>query len=636
MRDGRVAAFSGTWHRRQELLLSVALVLLACALIVSLFPDAFGPSLSPRYIDEWVYVGMGDDFWSTTLEDYKLSRFTWLLPLALTERFLPVVSGYLALQAACLAVGGVSALFFLRRIVRPPLALGASIFAVLCWSVVAVGGATYHNTIALPLVATSIFAVVWAADRGSLGGWIFAGAILALLVHANLLALFMTPYFVVLYLGWLWARRRPMLISWSKTVGGLIGGSVGVTILLGFVAMACGQSFLFWWTGLQTAVGASTAQGTWYLPLFGPWLAHATYLFLPAIAALGSLVFLIGGWTRARVPRSPVVPVAVGFLVLASTWVLLQAIGVLALQPDYFAIQLQYPALIAIASLLGCRSLTPLAASDARQPRRGGESTSRLLLVGLSVAALIIGLLLWRFEFVPVAWFDPSMIWALVAVAGLAVGLASWLPDGRAAWALLPAAGLVIVALVLTTPADRSAAFVANCRGSGIAALPVVRAARGAIADQAVRAATRGGQVAVVVSGSILQASQADADRIRAAAPFDYLTGPADDKARCVRGIGTALPSAVVNTIYAQWGNVWFVPIAKGASGAEAIAHQWDLAGLAAGDYPALVIAPSAAEAARLEGQFLAHMPPGSRAERVKYEEPPYALYLSTLHLPSA
>lgn len=613
-------------RRRRGLLASLVAVVLAAAVVVALFPDSFAPDLG--YIDEWIYVGLGHDYWTTVLENYKHSRLTWLLPLALTTRFLPPVSGFLALQAGCLALGAGSAVLLLRRVVSPALAAAAGVVAVLTWSFVAVGGAAYHNTIALPLVATVCLAIVWAIDRRTLSGWIVAGAIAGLMVHANLLTLFMVPYLVAVYALWAWTRNQLGRRGVAQAVLGLLLGAVGLTIVFGLISVVTGQAFFFWWTGLRTAVASSTGQGAWYLPLFGSWLGEARYLFMPAIAALGSGVLLLGGWVRGGLPRSRAVVFPVAFLILAAVWVLLQAIGVLALQPDYFAIQLQYPSLIAVVSLLGCRDLRPIARPAYHTAKGSSDSPWLILTTGLVISAALILLFLWSPEFVPLGWVESGGFWVTVALAGLAVGLAAWLPAGRAGLAAFAAGALVLFALVLATQGqNRTATYLLSCRGTKVAALPVVDALHEVIADRVAFAAAHGRETAVVVSGSTISASSADAERIRETGPFDYLDETVG--ATCVQGLGSALPSAVAQGLYSQW-PAWFVPVRKGTSGLAAVGTQWDISREGRGAWSVVLMAPTRTELDRLIREFSESAPDDSSFDVHHYVASPYQVWLAT------
>jgi hypothetical protein len=619
-RPQRLPGRAGLWA-------SCAVILIAVAATVSIFSDAFVPDLG--YVDEWVYVGMAEDYWLTELSNYKHSRLTWLLPLAAIARLWPTIDGYLALQAASLALGALSALALLRRIVSPSYALAAGIFAVMSWSFAAVGGATYHNTLALPLVATMAFALVWAADRGDLKGWMVAGGVGALLVHANLLAGFMLLYFVAVLALWQWAKRRKMSMrAVGLALSGLLGGAVAMTVMLGFASLATGQTFLFWWTGLETAVVASTSQGAWYLPVFGDWLAQARYLYLPVIAFIAALVLGAAVVTRKSLPHSTAAVFPAAFLVLALSWVGLHAVGVLALQPDYFAIQLQYPALLAIFSLLGCRSLDPLgqAIGSSPGPPRP-ESLVRVLVTGLGAVAALLVVLLWRLDVIPFEWFGSEGLWTIVVLSGLAVGCAAWVPRGRAWLGIAPAGILLVLSLAVTTPGQRAFAYVEECWGSKAAALDVVRDARNVVADVSARNRAAGRSTAVVVSGSSYLLSPEDDAALRQRTPFAYMDGT--DVARCWSGWGLTIPIAVVNTIYAQWPETWFVPVPSGQLALSAIAVNWDTSRPAREGWSPVIIAPSEAEVQRLVREMRVDAPEGARYRIEKYAHSPFEAWVA-------
>ena len=281
-----------SWWRRLTSAWSLAILalVLMAGVIVALFADVFLPAVT--WLDEWVYFGLGQDFWHVPLDAYKHSRLTWLLPLALVERILPVVPGLLALQAACLALGAVSVACALRRIVSGHLAIVMAVLTLFAWPVLASGGALYHNAIAGPLVATMIWTLLVAVDRRSWLAWGVAGAVFALTVHSNINTVFMVPSVLVLTGLGLWAVGHLSRGAVGRALAGLGVGALGATVMLGAVSFSLGQDFLFWRTGLQKALDQSSALESWYWPLWSGWLGDATYLILPVVAASAGAVFL--------------------------------------------------------------------------------------------------------------------------------------------------------------------------------------------------------------------------------------------------------------------------------------------------------------------------------------------------------
>lgn len=630
------------WRRRAGLVSSFAAVVIVALATVLIFLDQFFPSLD--WLDEWIYFGLGHDYWSVPIDNYKGSRLTWLFPLAVVHYLFPPIAGQVLLQWLCLTLGGLSALLLLRRLVHPLLAVVVSVIAVSSWALRAVGGADYHNTIAVPLVATMMLALVWAAESTRLRRWFWAGVIAGLAIHANLLNLFMVPFFFLLIA--LYWRARGQTMSWAvvgRALGGLLTGIVGVTLVMGSVALASGQAFLFWWIGLKTAITASTAQGAWYVSAFDLtyWSSVRPYLFAPMAAAIGGIVYLVGVVTSGRLPASRQAAFILSFLVLAGLWLALHIIGVLALIPDYFAIQLQYPALIALACLVATADLHPLALGSARDfPDRVRLRGAWLGLIGVvSGATLIVGLI-WRYEWLASTpgLSSPTSVYVLIVLTGLAAGLAAWLPGGRARlWSTVPIVSIGVL-LVMSAPSSYgsggfSREWLGACWGSNARANDLISQTRGLLArwDRESGASP----IPVVIDQGQLISSFGDAQaRLQEASPQAFLATDDPRASHCAESAGLLIPRALyAATSYTHPDLAW-IPVDGPAGLGPNLAEQGFTHELLADGRPLVLIASTQRDLDALVDSFRTMSPSGVRVDEVAVREGEWTAFVAALSSP--
>lgn len=630
------------WHRRAGLVSSVVAVAIVALATVLLFVDRFFPSL--YWLDEWIYFGLGSDYWSTTLDNYKGSRLTWLFPFAVVKHLLPATFGQVALQWLCLTLGGVSALLLLRRLVNPLVAAVFSVIAVVSPSLHAVGGADYHNTIALPLVATLMLAFAWASEKVVVRRWLVVGIVGGLAVHANIMSAFMAPFFILL-LVLLW-RSQHRRLSWrlvGTPLAGVVTGAVAVTAAMGALAFASGQAFLFWWVGLKTAISASTALDAWYVGPFDLdfWSSVWPYLFAPMAASIGAVVYLAGALARGRLPATPQGAYVISFLFLALFWLALQAGGILALIPDYFAIQLQYPALIALGCLVGCSGHFARAdrSSDAVRMHRRVAGVW-IGVAGIAVGgALIVGLM-WRYEWIGAASgiYSPTASYVLIVVVGMAAGLVAWIPFGRSrAWAAAPVIGLCVL-LLIGVPSSLglggfSRDWLESCRGTNVRASAAVSQTRTVIigrAEQAPRSPTP----VVIDQGQLVSAFGDEEARLVAASPMAFLNADDPRAERCAKGLGMRLPRAIyAATLYTHPELTW-LPTDGPAGLDELFAERGITRELLADGRPVILVAPSERRLDALVRAARPLAPAGASIDKTFVREGEWNVFVATIRGP--
>ena len=626
------------WRRRAGLVSSAIAVAIVALATVLVFVDQFSPSL--RFLDEWVYFGLGSDYWSTAIDNYKGSRLTWLFPLAVVKHLLPGVFGQVVLQWACLTLGGVSALLLLRRLVHPLLAVLIAVIAVVSPSLHAVGGADYHNTIALPLIATLMLAFAWAADSDGFRRWLVVGVVAALAVHANIMSALMAPYFILL-LVLLW-RSQHRALSWrlaGTALAGVVTGAVAATIAMGAVAFAAGQAFFFWWVGLKTAISASTALDAWYVGPFDLdyWSSAWPYLFAPMAASIGAVVYLAGVVAGRRLPASPRGAFIVSFLLLAGLWLFLQAIGILALIPDYFAIQLQYPALITLGCLMGSADLHPFV--DSRPGGRAGlgRPTGLVLgVVGIVIGtALIVGLI-WRYDWLASmpGLYGQTSKYVLIVVVGIAAGFVAWLPAGRVrAWTAVPVAALAALLVIALPPsvgpAGSSPDWLAGCWGSNARASEAVSQTRTAIVRWAGEPA-RSPTPVVIDEGQLLSVSADEVDRIIAASPTAFLN-PDDPRAERCAQAGIVLRKVLAATLYTRPELSW-LPTDGPAGLSDLLAERGLTREVLADGRPLILIAPTQRRLDGLVDLARSLVPAGAAVEEARIREGEWAIFAAAVN----
>ena len=556
----------------------VLVIILVAAAVVIALPDRFFPFGG---IDQWIYFGLAGDWWSVPIDNYKESRLGWLLPLAVVEALFPFEIGNTLLQIVCLAIAGLSVFGTIWRMGgrRVP-ALFVGLVVVLAAPLHAVGGALYHNTLALPLTGAVALLLIVAVQRDSRSAWVVFGAAGALMVHANLLTALLVVYLWPVYLL---LRRSPptarKITGATRFVAG-VAGAVALTAMLGAISMLAGQGFMFWVAGIRTALDpvlpVEAALGPFDLTYWGEtW----PYLWLPAVAFVGACVYVAGVVARRRLPASSPAAFIVGFFALGLAWILLQASGRPALAPDFFAIQLQIPAAIAVGALLVSADLMPFAREAAAPVSSAATRISWSLTAFFFVASLLaLAMMAWWLN--PLANPDSPIgqtpKYLLIACAGLACGLCAWLPPGAASrWGIVPATMLAL--LVVLIPGDPRGEFTPaysawGCRGTAVSFATSVHQAREVVIDAA--GSDLGGASTVLVSqGDFILKPRGPAREMVIQSDLAAYLVRGDDRAlRCASGEGWALPAALFQSI-ATSRSLRFFPVA--GPGDLAKAPEW-------------------------------------------------------------
>ena len=281
--------------------------------------------------------------------NYKVSRVPWLAAGWVVTR---AVGGYWAeVVLAAAAITSLSVLAFLlaRRFFVPWISLFIAL-GLAYWPFMYHGGGggwLYHNTMLGPLLLGAVLCAVVAADtnrrpttlRAGAGFGALALAAVLLATHALVLLAPVVIFVLLLATG----ERLQRLITFGL---GLVLGASATYAALGIFSLAAGNRFFFHlplWDYLQ-AQRLPENKAMWWQPLSTGWLDRASYLALPAVAILLSVVAAFVSarvlWNGGALSRTAVGLVA-GSAVATFTYIVLYWQGFQSLDNQYIAFPLQ-------------------------------------------------------------------------------------------------------------------------------------------------------------------------------------------------------------------------------------------------------------------------------------------------------
>ena len=254
--------------------------------ICAFAPERFYP---PLQHDSWLYHGCYIDLPAAQnlfADQYYSSRLTVTIPGWLVHSALPPIAANLVVHLL-VYYAGVLSLFYIVTVASNRRAgfLAAIVLGGHGFYQMAIAsdytdgyGCVYH-LLALALGARAATATRWQ-------GWaIGTGIAAAALVVANLVYAVFVPGIVIHYL--LVNRKHTTLISAAL----FAFGALGFIVALGAFNTEIGGSFWFLTTSF-TFAGKATEANAFKAPI-ASWLPRAVWLVLPAIAALGSLVWCL-------------------------------------------------------------------------------------------------------------------------------------------------------------------------------------------------------------------------------------------------------------------------------------------------------------------------------------------------------
>lgn len=338
-----------------------------------------------EYLDPWYNVGFFLNYFDPQFMPghYKESRMSWLAPGYLAyQLFGPLAANYV-LHLGSLIAAAVLVYLTLARLVSRNAAFIAAALLCAYYPFHNSGGWDYQTTPAGAFYALTLYLLTRGAQSKRPGPWLVgAGAAFGGAFHADILFVNTALGLAALYLAA--AARKPSVKELATVAGWGLLGFVMLTQVLSAVAISAGRSPMFY-KPIIDIVFSYTADphrhmGAWWLPTSSGWFlkrAGAAYLLPLAGIALAGLAALTGyafKWSRRDKVRAEGADVLVQmaligqFVFLFGLWCLWQAIGHVALQPDYFAYPLIVPAFVALGAMIGpagWRELIALAAAMA-------------------------------------------------------------------------------------------------------------------------------------------------------------------------------------------------------------------------------------------------------------------------------
>jgi hypothetical protein len=316
----------------------------------------------PGFLDAWSHVGYGLYYSNQFFLDnyYKVSRLPWNLYQFLFRQLLLPIPAEIAIHFSLYIGGAVLAYIVCARMLGRPAGMVIAVFSSAFTLLHASGGADYQNAATGPLFFAVIATILWGLDREP-RTFVFAGTVLAMLVHVNTIYVFFIPLFAILGAWLALAQCRDWRYILRASVW-VCAGVVLCTIALILINLAFGRGWAFFLPQIRYAaeMAANSRPNPSWRPFATTWVHHAAYLgfiFGAAVVATFEVARILLQFIRFnKRPELTAGIIHALYLLQVAIWIYWQTLGRnTALQPAYIAFPLYGPMLLSIGAWLAPR-----------------------------------------------------------------------------------------------------------------------------------------------------------------------------------------------------------------------------------------------------------------------------------------
>jgi hypothetical protein len=411
-----------------------ALILATPFLILAVDSNLFINPNTNFLIDSWVYSGFFlslPDHLARWGDTYYATRLSWLLPGYAAHQVLPPLVANYVLHFGFFYV----LLFSIYALVTSAVHRTAACIATLlvAWSpeVIAAMSWDYVDGAVITYLAVTLLCLEKASSSPNRWQWAAAsGAALTCLGSANLVATTLWPIcvlFLVLRVGFVRWRSVLAILAVAAV------GAVATLAVFGFANQMLGGQFLFFKPSVSYASTRMWVPSPWDVEGLG-WLPDAPFLILPAVAAFGAIVALVGRFRTLRTFSGSLQAIVLTAVVW---WVVHSVLWSHSMHLSFYISYLLPLGLLALA----LHPDSPIHLTPSRLQR---AAAMQLAILGLLIVHLLV------FRGGDIAW----------ATAASAVGVALATPFGINAYVAFAIASIALVALrFVRTPWFRWPAF---------------------------------------------------------------------------------------------------------------------------------------------------------------------------------
>jgi hypothetical protein len=316
------------------------------------------------YIDPWLYLGffLHYDYPSMLVGEKKIARLPWILPGFVSYKlFGPVIANYILHW--CYLVSPPVALYFIHlRFFQRWIGFTVATLMLFFTPLWGPAGWDWNGGGSGFFYLTTFLAVSIAAERNrSFLMLVLATVLYAIMIHANLLLVNLTPLLILQYLCIRGEIDRRDITTVVVTAA---ASFCIVTAVLGLINLSVGRQFWFSSILFDRVADLLThpSEQRWWQPWSSGWLLglDGTPLCLIAACCIAATVTLVQNGWRATLFGNPALSLQLQLVVATAIYVAWQALGQTALQPWYMAVPLAFPAFLSLGGLLhiNCRHAT--------------------------------------------------------------------------------------------------------------------------------------------------------------------------------------------------------------------------------------------------------------------------------------
>ncbi|NJM68427.1 MAG: hypothetical protein HC851_23570 [Acaryochloris sp. RU_4_1] len=305
--------------------------------------------------DPWIYLGHFlrlEQHLNVFTGTYYITRLSWIIPGYLVYKLFPPLIANYVLHLGFYYTAVISLYLILKLTVNRRAALLAAILmgcysyflVAIGWDYVDGAGITYFLVTVLMLTCAGMVAhnKVWLY----LSGFFYAA-----LIYSNTGWGVFTPSLAVYYFSINHIHRKNSVLT--SLVFPVIG-FLCITLLLCTVSYTINRQFLFFLPSLTFSIETINQPNPWKAD-WKTWFPYATWLILPCLTFLVSIITLLSNWLATRFTKLTISNPLTGYLQLFFilnflTMIILEIRGTVVLQLTFYASYLIPPMFLAIGS----------------------------------------------------------------------------------------------------------------------------------------------------------------------------------------------------------------------------------------------------------------------------------------------
>jgi hypothetical protein len=323
------------------------ILLLVPILLIIVNKDWIYTNAYTFFSDEWIYTGyfinfhqlynnFGTELFGTPI--YFMSRLSWVLPgYFLHHLFSPLIANYM-LHLSFLYIAIISLYLILKIHYDEKTGLFISVlfccYSHLLWQM----GSNYpdpaivtYSLLTMLMLTLSVTGTHWKTYA------FFAGIFYMCTFTANIFSIILIPFFCIYYFG---IRDKNQNRSLLSTTVYVIAGCCTISIFFAMIYYSFTGDFFFLLPQIKEFFYLTQGPIIAYTP-FQQWIYRASWLILPVIVLLGSIIHVGINWKKTFSPSERIqIIFQLNYILLCAFFIVREIQGHPNLQMPYYAIYL--------------------------------------------------------------------------------------------------------------------------------------------------------------------------------------------------------------------------------------------------------------------------------------------------------